>query len=345
LTSFKWAVIGAGPAGTAAVGRLLDNGISAEEIAWIDPYFAAGDLGRKWRAVSSNTKVALFLSFFESSPAFRFAEGPGFAIEQLHPEETCPLGMVADPLAWISQHLRSRVKHFETTATSLTKTKRQWVIETEQREIISANVILAVGATSKKLSFPHLDEIPLETVLDPQSLAELQLAEATVAVFGSSHSSMIALPNLLARPVRKVVNFYRSPLSYAVYLQDWILFDDTGLKGHAAQWARDNIEGVYPEGLERCWVDGPDFQEQLQACDRVVYTVGFERRKLPETRQWGPLDYNATNGIIAPGLFGLGIAYPQYATDPLGYGQYRVGLQKFMEYLDSVLPLWLRYGP
>ncbi len=156
---------------------------------------------------------------------------------------------------------------------------------------------------------------------------------------------MIALPNLLAGPVRKVVNFYRSPLSYAIYLQDWILFDDTGLKGHAAAWARENIEGVYPERLERCWVGGPDFQERLQACDRVVYTVGFERRRLPETRQWGPLDYNATNGIVAPGLFGLGIAFPQYATDPLGYGQYRVGLQKFMEYLDSVLPLWRRYGP
>ena len=349
MTSFKWAVIGAGPAGIAAGGRLLDDGILAEEIAWIDPYFAAGDLGRKWRAVSSNTKVSLFLSFLNSSTAFRFAEGSGFAIEEVEPEETCPLGLVADPLVWISQHLCSRVKHFETTATALTKTKRRWTIETEEHEIASENVILAVGATSKKLSFPdlnpHLDEIPLEVVLDPERLAELQLAESTVAVFGSSHSSMIALPNLLAGPVRKVVNFYRSPLSYAIYLQDWILFDDTGLKGHAAAWARENIEGVYPERLERCWVGGPDFQERLQACDRVVYTVGFERRRLPETRQWGPLDYNATNGIVAPGLFGLGIAFPQYATDPLGYGQYRVGLQKFMEYLDSVLPLWRRYGP
>ncbi|MGA7052197.1 MAG: FAD/NAD(P)-binding protein [Mycobacterium sp.] len=345
MTSSKWAVIGAGPAGIAAVGRLLDNGISAEEIAWIDPHFAAGDVGRKWRAVSSNTKAVLFLSFLNSSPAFRFAEGPGFALQEAEPEETCPLALVADPLVWISAHLCSRVNHFQTTATALTKTKRRWMIETEGREIASENVILAVGATSKKLSFPHLDEIPLEVVFDPERLAELQLEESTIAVFGSSHSSMIALPNLLARPVRKVVNFYRSPLSYAVYLQDWILFDDTGLKGQAAVWARENIEGVYPQRLERCWVDGPEFREQVQACDRVVYTVGFERRRLPETRQWGPLDYNVTNGIIAPGLFGLGIAFPQYATDPLGHGQYRVGLQKFMEYLDSVLPLWMRYGP
>ena len=68
------------------------------------------------------------------------------------------------------------------------------------------------------------------------------------------------------------------------------------------------------------------------------------RRKLPETPQWGPLDYNQQNGIIAPGLFGLGIAFPEYAEDPYGYGQYRVGLKKFMDYLNSVLPLWTVYG-
>jgi cation diffusion facilitator CzcD-associated flavoprotein CzcO len=345
MTSCEWAVIGAGPAGIAAVGRLLDGGIAAEEISWIDPYFAAGDLGRKWRAVSSNTQVSLFLTFFKNSPAFRFSEGPRFALEDVAPEGTCRLGLVADPLVWISEHLRSRVKCFQTTATALSMKERRWVIDTERGEIASENVILAIGATPKKLSFPHLDEIPLDVVLDPEKLAELHLEGSTVAVFGSSHSSMIALPNLLDRPVQKVINFYRSPLRYAIYLQDWIVFDDTGLKGQAAAWARENIDGVYPERLDRCWVDGPDFRERVEACDRVVYTVGFERRRLPETRQWGPLDYNATNGIIAPGLFGLGIAFPQYAVDPLGYGQYRVGLQKFMEYLDSVLPLWLRYGP
>lgn len=41
----------------------------------------------------------------------------------------------------------------------------------------------------------------------------------------------------------------------------------------------------------------------------------------------------------------MGIAFPQYAQDPYGYGQFRVGLKKFMDYLDAVLPLWLSYGP
>jgi hypothetical protein len=263
---------------------------------------------------------------------------------EIDPEETCALGLVAEPLAWVTQQLRERVHVFQTLATALRLQNRQWRIETQQQEIVSENVVLAVGAVPKSLSYPHLDEIAVEVALDPEKLAQQPLEGATVAVFGSSHSSMIVLPNLLRHPVKKVINFYQSPLKYAVYLDDWILFDDTGLKGRAAAWARENIDGVYPEKLERCWVSSPEFEGKLEACNRVVYTVGFERRKLPETPQWGRLEYNQQNGIIAPGLFGLGIAFPEYAKDPYGFGQHRVGLKKFMDYLDSVLPLWLRYG-
>ena len=206
-------------------------------------------------------------------------------------------------------------------------------------------MILAVGATPKKLNYPQLKEIPLEVALDPEKLAAEPLDDATVAVFGSSHSSMIVLPHLLRHPVAKVINFYRSPLKYAVYLDDWILFDDSGLKGRAAVWARENIDGVLPDRLERCLVDGPEFEEKLAECDRAVYTVGLERRTLPETRQWGQLDYNPDNGILAPGLFGVGIAFPERAVDRFGYVEYRVGLKKFMDHLHDVLPLWLRYPP
>jgi cation diffusion facilitator CzcD-associated flavoprotein CzcO len=341
--AYAWTVIGAGPAGIAAVGKLLDHGIAPEEIAWIDPAFAAGDLGGKWRSVSSNTQVGLFLSYLNGSSAFRFSAAPPMPLRQVDPQETCALALVADPLVWVTEHLRERVQAFETTATALFLERRQWRIGTEHQELASKNVILAVGAVPKKLPYSQLREIPLEVALDPEKLAEEPLENATVAVFGSSHSSMIALPHLLRHPVEKVINFYRSPLRYAVYLDDWILFDDSGLKGRAADWARENIDGVHPDRLERCWVSDPDFDEKLAECDRAVYTVGFERRTLPETRQWGQLDYNPNNGILAPGLFGLGIAFPVRATDRYGYLEYRVGLKKFMDQLHSILPLWFRY--
>jgi cation diffusion facilitator CzcD-associated flavoprotein CzcO len=343
--AYTWTVIGAGPAGTAAVGKLLDQGVAPEKIAWVDPAFAGGDLGGKWRSVSSNTQVGLFLSYLNDSAAFRFSSAPPMQLQEVDPQETCALALIADPLVWIIEHLRERVQVFQTTATALSLESRQWRIETQQHELASKNVILAVGAVPKKLSYPHLDEIPLEVALDPEKLAQQPLENATVAVFGSSHSTMIALPNLLRHPVGRVINFYRSPLRYAVYLDDWILFDDTGLKGQAAAWARENIDGVHPERLERCWIGSPDFAEKIAACDRVIYTVGFERRTLPVTKQWGQLDYNPVNGILAPGLFGLGVAFPEFATDPHGYGQYRVGLKKFMDHLNAVLPLWFRYAP
>lgn len=344
MPTYAWTVIGAGPAGIAAVGRLLDHGITPEKIAWIDPAFGVGDLGQKWRPVSSNTIVETFLSFLNGSAAFRFAEAPPTPLLEVDPGQTCALALVAEPLVWVTQQLRERVHVVQATATSLSLQQRQWRIDTEHQEVVSDNVILAVGAVPKSLSYPHLDEIGVEVALDPEKLAAQSLDGATVAVFGSSHSSMIALPNLLRQPVEKVINFYRAPLKYAVYLDDWILFDDTGLKGHAAAWARENIDGKYPDRLERCWVSSPEFQGKLEACDRVVYTVGFERRKLPATPQWGELEYNQQNGIIAPGLFGLGIAFPEYAEDRYGFGEHRVGLKKFMDYLNSVLPLWLHYG-
>lgn len=343
MATYAWAVIGAGPAGIASVGRLLDQGIAPEKIAWIDPAFAAGDLGGKWRSVSSNTHVAQFMDYFNGASAFRFSSAPSMPLLKLDPQATCALGLVADPLVWVTGQLRGRVHTFETLAIALTLTNRRWTIETRERDLVSDNVILAVGAEPKKLSYPP-EEIPVEVALDPEKLAGRPLEGATVAVFGSSHSSMIVLPNLLRHPVQQVINFYRSPLKYAVYLDDWILFDDTGLKGNAAAWARENIDGVYPERLDRCLVSSPEFPEKIAACDRVVYTVGFQRRQLPETKQWGRLDYNPNNGILAPGLFGVGIAFPEYQSDRYGYGEERVGLKKFMDYLNFVLPLWMRYG-
>lgn len=344
MTEYSWAVIGAGPAGIAAVGRLLDHGVVGDQIAWIDPDFAAGDFGTKWHAVPGNTQVSLFLDYLNASPSFRFAEAPPFELNNIDPQQTCLLGLVVEPLLWISQHLCERVTPIKAIATELALRNRQWIVRTENDEIVANNVILAVGSTPKKLHHPHLEDIPIEVALDPQKLEQLSLDGATIAVFGSSHSTMVALPNLLATSARKLVNFYLSPTKYAVYLNDWILFDDTGLKGNAAQWARENIDGTLPERLERYLVNSPEFSEQLHACSHAVYTVGFAPRQLPATPQWGTLDYNPSNGILAPGLFGVGIAFPEYRTDPFGTGQYRIGLSKFMQRLESALPLWLRYS-
>lgn len=343
MTDFKWAVIGAGPAGIVAVGKLIDKGIDPKQIAWIDPYFQVGDLGRKWSRVSSNTKVELFTKFLKGSSAFEYE--PNFEINSLDPHKTCELSFIVDPLQTVTETLMKKVETFKGFVSDLALSQRKWKMTFEDSPLCSENVILAVGAMPKRLAHPNLQEIPLEVALDPDKLSEETLDGEAIAVFGSSHSSIIVLRNLLDHPVKKIINFYLSPLKYAVYLDDWILFDNTGLKGTSAVWARENIDGVLPDRLERIVGSDPDFQKKLATCSKVVYTIGFEARETPVAKQIGELIYNQSNGIIAPGLFGLGIAFPQKSEDRYGNIEYNVGLWKFMKYLEEVLPLWMRYCP
>jgi cation diffusion facilitator CzcD-associated flavoprotein CzcO len=73
----EWIVVGAGPAGIAAVGKLIDHGISPKKIGWIDPDFQVGDLGKKWSQVSSNTTVDLFIRFLKNCKAFSYEKKQG----------------------------------------------------------------------------------------------------------------------------------------------------------------------------------------------------------------------------------------------------------------------------
>jgi cation diffusion facilitator CzcD-associated flavoprotein CzcO len=53
----EWVVVGAGPAGIAAVGQLLSAHVDPQKITWLDPGFKVGDFGTTWKRVVSNTGV------------------------------------------------------------------------------------------------------------------------------------------------------------------------------------------------------------------------------------------------------------------------------------------------
>ena len=96
----EWAVIGAGPAGIASVGKLLDAGVPAEEIIWLDPHFKVGDFGTAWSQVGSNTPVEYFLKFYRDALAFNYTQTdrPAFLIDKIAPDKNCPLIIAAEPL-------------------------------------------------------------------------------------------------------------------------------------------------------------------------------------------------------------------------------------------------------
>lgn|SRR3990167_9034218 len=343
--SANWLIIGAGPAGIAAVGRLIDHGISPHEIIWVDPAFKVGDFGEKWACVSSNTKVNLFTRFLQASQAFNYNEAPhDFALNHLTPSDTCELSFMVEPLQWVSNHLGEKVKTKVGQVAHLYMGDHGWYAKLKNDEILHVkNVIIANGAEPKKLSHP-ISSIDLDISLNKEKLTEHISKDNNIAVFGSSHSSIIVMQHLIELGVKKITNFYLSPLRYAVYLnQDEILFDDTGLKGSTALWARKHLHGKLPDNLIRLIGNEENLQQHLPECDKAIYTIGFWQRlslviEGAELRQ-----YNQHNGIIAPGLFGFGIGFPPSQEDRFGHIEHRVGLWKFMHYLNEILPIWLAY--
>ncbi len=347
MKPYNWAVVGAGPAGIAALGQLLDAGVDAGDIAWIDPHFTVGDFGGLWRNVPSNTRVDLFIRFLETCKAFDYQQcTEKFALHDLDPHKTCKLGLMADPLQWVTNQLRKKVFSIEDYADNIVMRDRRWTVQLRKNTSFSAkNVVLAVGAEPRQLNFSIPQMIPMQDAMDNQRIQQHCDKNSTIAVFGSSHSAILVLRNLLENGVKRVINFYRSPLRYAVYLGDSILFDDTGLKGSTAEWARECIDGQWPAGLERIYSNEENIEHYLPQCDKAVYAVGFNRRSLPVVENLGHLAYIEECGIIAPGLFGAGIAFPERKMNAFGMHEYRVGLWKFMEYLRRVLPIWLKYSP
>jgi cation diffusion facilitator CzcD-associated flavoprotein CzcO len=345
-TTFKWAVIGAGPAGIAAVGKLIDSKIPAHDIVWFDPEFTGGDFGTKWRNVSSNTKISRFLKYYRARESFHWDKKPQtYAIEDMDPQETCLLKYANEPLEYITEQLRQQVQSVPIRVDRLKLEHRQWHIAFgENQQVTAKQVILAIGSEPNMLTHDNLKVVSIVDALDPEKLVKKIGPDDTIAVFGSSHSAIIIIRTLLEIcNVKKVLNFYRSALCYAIDFDDWILFDDTGLKGKTATWARENIDGVLPEKLVRLYSNEQNLALHLASCNKAIYATGFHARKIA-VEGYPKLEYNTHSGIIGPGLFGFGIAFPESKTDRYGTVEYRVGLWKFMCYIDAVMPLWLKYS-
>lgn len=352
-STYQWAIIGAGPAGIAVVGKLIDAGVPAGEIIWFDPQFKVGDLGQYWRHVSSNTTVRRFLDFLRASVAFGYDKAPAnFELNHLPLDKTCILSDVVQPLQWVTENLQKQVHSVCALVQKLALTNRQWQLKTENASFQADNVVLATGAEPLQLNYPIHDSVnhqgvavlSLATALDREKLTQVVNKKQTYAVFGSSHSAMIVIRSLVELGVQKIINFYRSPCCYAIDQGDWILFDNTGLKGETAAWTREHIDGVLPSNLVRYLSNETNLARFLPECQHVIYAVGFAPRYSFYIEGYQHVMHNPHNGIIGPGLFGFGLGFPELAVDPLGHEESQVGLWKFMVYLNKVLPIWQSYS-
>lgn len=345
----NWVIIGAGPSGLCFLAVLLDLGVDPQQIIWMDPHFNLGRLGEYYGHVPSNNTVQDFIKFLGSCACFQ--ECAASAIEQLRQSanlhEFPLLQAIIEPLQCITQHLCSKVRKVQSSMTKLNFEHSTWKVETSSHEIINAqHVILATGSHPKTLSYQTQQVIPLDIALDPQNLREIITKEDIVAVVGDSHSAVLLLKFLSEIPVKHIYNFYKNPITYATNFDGWLINGTTGLKGIAAEWARTVLECNPPANLTRLKSTPSLLEHMLTQCSKTIYAIGFERNDLPAlTNSQGasiPIEqYNPTNGVIAPRLFGVGIAFPEKRTDYYGNEETRIGLESFMDYAHRLVPQWV----
>ncbi|KAJ5082039.1 hypothetical protein N7532_011082 [Penicillium argentinense] len=381
-------VVGAGPAGVAVVGNLLERQLGA--VAWIDPSFESGRVHRKYREVPSNTKVSLFQAYATSLQPFRTVientprPNAFTAMAKLDQEKTCHLHYAADMIRALTDGLIKMeqvhaCRGFVTAANLSSKSdKPNWTVHIKQDNetdlhLETTRLILCTGAHPTNLPIPvpglSITPLNLDVVLKPSELATtLTTTPTTVAVIGASHSAILALLNLLtlaqtSHPHLRVKWFTRHPLRYAEYKDGWILRDNTGLKGSAADFARTQLEdselptseaGKVIEKVDTAGGEKREkelYAEHLPGCQYIVQAVGFTRDPVPKLSQEGEslgMEFDHETGRMCkpqagppiPGLFGAGIAFPERVVDPYGNVEYAVGFFKFMNFLRRVVPGW-----
>lgn len=387
---FSVIVVGAGASGIAVTGSLLDHLGHGSSIAWVDPDFLGGRINACYREVPSNTIAQTFLDYGKGFESFRRAaqaisKPNGLTkLESLEPKSTCSLHHAGDMLQTLSDGLRrdERVSGFKGAVVKAARSKAssEWVMTIQGKEgqsapsqrLVAPLVVYCTGShpATVKLPTPSAEtpkNLGLDDVLKPSILKTILPTDrpVCVGVIGASHSAILVLRNLLdlsrsSHPQLRVRWFTRhTELKYAQYMEGWILYDNTGLKGLAAEFGRQYLEGdqLAESGagdvIVRVDCSGGAEQEkaaflrELPECDHVVQAVGFARNDLPEMDTYVGFD-NITGGFVelatgrpVPGLFGAGIAFPEKVTDKAGNVEYAVGFFKFMKFLNRVVPSWV----
>lgn len=337
-----WLIVGAGPAGIAVLGVLLDIGVDPQNIVWLDPEFNVGRLGVYYANVPANNNNYGFVTFITACNSFCECKEALNYINSFDPKEFQTLRILIEALQMITHTLRPRVRSIQSTMTSLYFKDDLWHVETSNQESVSAiNVILATGSKPRILEYEKEKIIPLDLALDPEYLKNCACDKDVIGVVGSSHSAILLLKFLSEMPIQHLYNLYKHPLVYAVDMGDYVLNSYTGLKGVAAKWAQEVLEVNPPRNLTRIFSTEKALQAILPQCSKVIYAVGYEPNNLPAINGTTPIvDYDNTTGYIAPRLFGIGIAFPEKTSNQAGQSGSCIGINCFMSYAQKMIPQW-----
>ena len=348
-TDTTWTIVGAGPAGIAVVGLLLDLGVNGSAITWVDPEFNIGRLGKYYHHVPGNAKALDYITFINQCHTFKEYSSPALESLRMHdPDEFCTLAVIIDPLQDLTHYLRGKVVARKNRLTGLSFENEEWhVALNNDMQFSSHNVVLATGSHPQTLNYPCNEKIPLDLALDKPTLAKLVARDDTIALVGGSHSAILLLKYLYELGVQRIINFFQHPITYYFDMGEGNQTNPNGLRGTVAKWAYNILEKKQPSNIMRIKNRLTSRDSWLPICDKIIYAIGYERNEIPlfNDSDSQDIEYDSTTGIIAPRLFGIGIAFPQQVIDETEKPRNLIGLLDFMSYAQSIIPEWMKKYP
>lgn len=372
--ALEFAVIGAGPAAITALAKLIQCGVKAETILWIDPYFRVGDFGRilsRGSSVPGNTTVLSYQRVNHEIYNILSLPRLHFQIDDLEAEVACFLNIATEPLQYITNQIRTRLLSVTGWVTHINTINDYWEINiklTPHKNIsyLSRRVILATGAQAKTIALP-IQHKNITMIAPTFTFIESELANyreqqkiRRVAVIGSSHSAALATMHLLQAGI-PVTQFMNKEYKYARECETedgtkYTLHDNTGLKGNVAQFTQSLLQSNMPHYhaklIRHIANQTTDVSALLTAhlapCSHAVATIGYERSQtlFINQRALSTYSYNPYTSEInnTNNLFGIGIAFPEKVTAHSGEVEFAVGVGKFWStaHRDAILKCWLK---
>ena len=258
---------------------------------------------------------------------------------------------------------------------------------------------LSTGSHPSRLDlhtpYPNISVLELDQVMVLSSLPSLLPSDkqSVVGIIGNSHSGILAAMNLWTiassssssdifsgdgekkkeedgkeKRDLKIINFQRREILFAEYRDNGIVWDNSGLKGRTAEWAREHMLNSSEEGeseskdgiIKQIRFDKSSKSEEqiyadyLPQLTHLIYAVGYARNPLP------PISINSYkvkdeefefdvhssgfhyNNKRVKGLYGTGIAFPEETEDPEGHVEAAVGFGKFVKFAERVKGEWGR---
>lgn len=318
-------IVGMGAAGLLLLHMFQAEGVPAEEIVCIDPFFDGGDLQRQWRFVISNTPWQRVLDTLRVlNPSYVDKSG-------LEPTKTTNLyeaiRAIRDPVQDYLQ--KCTLVPGLASSVAYEASEKTWTVNVNAKTYEGKLLFLCQGSEPKTLSLP-IPSLPLATALNITALSAVLSKKDRVLVFGTMHSGTLVLQNLqtLGCPTTAV---YKGAKPF-LFARDG---EYDGIKEDAATIA-DAILNKQYKNVEL--VEAGDIAalaRGVRTSNWVIYAVGFEQRA-QMAAPFSLREYDGETGRLrAASCWGFGIAFPSMTRLPDGSVHKDVSLLSFATHISK----------